>query len=402
MCGRPDGLRQVAEIEAAAPECRVTDLRERREAARRSPLPRRRAERAGTGRQVIAGQLLEQRSPARPSTASLARCSYVARPAAPIRRRRSGSAASRSTASAQRQRDPRRGTSSAFSPSRQELACGRGVGRHERDAAGERLKGLVRDHPCGLRSTSRRSRARSPAAAELAAAAARSRPIGDVRHVGRGASERRLELAAADDTKRDLGNERAAARIVSSPCSGISLPTKSAWNGCRGAAARCENRRSSAPTRQTRTRRVREAEPLDVELGLRLGVCDDARRPPGTRRDRSQERPAGERAWPESARDPGRGCRRARRAGRTRPVGSRAAAAQPGGRSGRDSRRGRRRRPVASPKAEASSPRRASLGQRSEARPTRPRAARPRPDTCRSATSTPAARRQDRTCALRG
>ena len=42
------------------------------------------------------------------------------------------------------------GTSSALSPSREELARGRRVGGDERRAARERLEGLVRDHPRGL------------------------------------------------------------------------------------------------------------------------------------------------------------------------------------------------------------------------------------------------------------
>ena len=49
------------------------------------------------------------------------------------------------------------------------------------------------------------------------------------------------------------GASRAAARIVSTPWSGISLPTKSAWNSCGG----CQpgrKRRSSAPTKQTASR----------------------------------------------------------------------------------------------------------------------------------------------------
>ena len=46
--------------------------------------------------------------------------------------------------------------------------------------------------------------------------------------VGGPVAEERVELTAADDRKRSSGASRAAARIVSSPCSGISLPTKSA------------------------------------------------------------------------------------------------------------------------------------------------------------------------------
>ena len=72
--------------------------------------------------------------------------------------------------------------------------------------------------------------------------------------------------------KGSSGASRAAARIVSRPCSGISLPTKSAWN----ASAGCQPGRNSRSSARSRPRaappRLRQ---LGEVAGVLGGVGDD-------------------------------------------------------------------------------------------------------------------------------
>ena len=89
------------------------------------------------------------------------------------------------------------------------------------------------------------------------------------------------------------GASRAASRIVSSPWSGISLPTKRTRNGSSGRQPAWKSR-SSAPTRHTRTRARGMLAELGEEVRVRLRVGDDevglAKRAPVDRRqDRGAE-----------------------------------------------------------------------------------------------------------------
>ena len=93
------------------------------------------------------------------------------------------------------------------------------------------------------------------------------------------------------------GARRAAARIVSSPCSGISLPTNSACPSAVGRPPRPEDALLRADEARLDPAGAERAEQLRVRVGVR---DHEIRRPEGTAVDRS-ERACPQAAGPEAA-----------------------------------------------------------------------------------------------------
>ena len=206
----------------------------------------------------------------------------------------------------------RRAGRAARSRRREQLARGGRVRGDERRAAGERLERLVRDHPRRPWPTCRRSRARSAARCSSSGSRSYSTQATCSTFGGR-VVEQAVELAAS---RRSGSAARAPAaprpRIVSSPCSGISLPTKSAVNGVRGRPAGPEHP-------------LLRADEADLDRGGRRASRQEARRAPRCRRRRGRPRGSARRSIARARaprarrRGSGRGrrraCPRARRAG---------------------------------------------------------------------------------------
>ena len=230
---RPDGLGQVADVEAPGLEGPLLEDRER--ATSRPRTPRSRARGA-----CVAG-VTRPRRPARaaPASARRARPRSPAPRTSPCPRRRSrrasaASAASRRTAAASASGSPG-GHEQRVVAVRQQLAGSGRVGRDER-----RRRRRAPGRPC--------SGSRAPPSRPSRRRRARSRPPGSRpgrssysthgTHSTFGGARRRAAARAGrcpTTPERDLGQRaRAAARIVSSPCRGISLPTKRTWNGRSG------------------------------------------------------------------------------------------------------------------------------------------------------------------------
>ena len=139
-----------------------------------------------------------------PSTSSLARSSYVRRPAAPRRLPSSGSACDTSHRVRERDRVARRNEQGVLAVGEQ-LAGGRGVGGDERRPTRERLVRLVRDHAVSLvRGAEDPQRAaRSPVLARQVLVGDPAGPL-DVRRM---LVHHAVELAAADDAHRHVWSE---------------------------------------------------------------------------------------------------------------------------------------------------------------------------------------------------
>ena len=161
---------------------------------------------------------------------------------------------------------------------------------------------------------------------------------------------------------RSSGASRAAARIVSRPCSGMSLPTKRHVNG----SARSQpgpKMRSSAPTKQTATRSARQPRKPREEVGVGLRVGDDeVGGPQRAAVERASAGPAASRAeapavGDERVRERDERVEHDRRA-RARPASRPAGRSGPGSRRQRVRRRGRRRAPQSRASARASRARR--------------------------------------------
>ena len=225
--GRPDRLGQVADVEAA---------RSGRPAAAARPAPtcrsRRRRRRPTSS---VRGRVTTTRSRARAAPASARREPPRSRaprtsPARPRRAARRGSGRRRDAAP----RPPAPPGLPAGRAARravgEQLPCGRGVCGDERRPAGERLEGLVRDHPRGLRRRPEDAE-RAAGRLELAREAPRSRPTAPTRRSAAASSSSGSSWPLPTMRNGISGASAAAARIVSRPCSGISLPTKSTWNG---------------------------------------------------------------------------------------------------------------------------------------------------------------------------
>ena len=201
VCGRPDGLGHVAEVEAAAARRRGGGARE---ACRTRPRRRRSPTRRRDGSLVPRARLLERarasarrarpRSPgsgrrrARPRRAA-ARAPVAGEP--PHRGRERGSVAGR---------DEERALAVA-----QQLAGRRRVGGDERRAARERLERLVRDHAARLGGRAEDAE-RAAGALDLRRQPLVLDPL-DPLDVRRPLAQQRVELAAADDAERDLRSE---------------------------------------------------------------------------------------------------------------------------------------------------------------------------------------------------
>ena len=119
--------------------------------------------------------------------------------------------------------------------------------------ARERLEDLVRDHTGRLAPAPK-----MPSAQPACRIRLRKFAVLDPRNVldvgGRPRGEQRPQLAAPRRSERNSGTSRAAARIVSSPWSGISFPTNRT-SKTRGASGAGGN--TGPPPRRTRRRRLR-------------------------------------------------------------------------------------------------------------------------------------------------
>ena len=244
---------------------------------------------------------LRWRAPGRPAS-----------PPAPIRSASSGSAASLPDRRGERRRVARRHEQRALAVDEQ-LARGGRVGGDQWRAARDRLERLVRDHASGLvrgaedaeRAARRLDLLRQPLVVDPA------HPV-DVRRAA--LEQRRRAGRCRSPGTAPRAASAAASRIVSSPCSGISLPTNSTWN----APAGCQpgrNSRSSAPTRHTSTRSRGQPERLPEEPRVLLGVGDDEVGPAERDRVDVAEHARARGAACRSGPDRRRACRRARRAG---------------------------------------------------------------------------------------
>ena len=266
---RPHRLDEVPDVEAAAPEGAVLQDGER-------PQPDGERRRRGTDETCgPASPPASARSSSdrqrRPRTSSEACASYVARPAAreplgqpparPATRRSAAASAPGPPAGRAAHRRRRSGA-----PARRASTA-----VITRPRAGERLEDLVRDH-------ARRLVARAEDPERAPGGAVRLGQLlvvepGDVRDVRRPGVEQGACWPSPTIRMSISGASSAAARIVSRPWSGISFPTKSAWNGSGG----CQpgrKRGSSAPTRATATRPSAEPEHAAEERGVGLRVRD--------------------------------------------------------------------------------------------------------------------------------
>ncbi len=249
--GRPDRLRHVAEVEAPAAERAVAEDGRRAEDRRRTRRSRDPDERARRHRGERAARAApRQRSP---STSSLARVAVggTAAGADPARELRLGG----EPAHRRGQRRAGRRAGRAARSRRRAAALGRaGVSAVTsgvpQASAWNALFGITRPAFADVPKTpsaqpARWSSCRQPLVVD---------PVDplDVRRAARASSASSWPLPTIRNGIS--GASRAAARIVSSPCSGISLPTKSAWKRSGGCQPGRKSR-SSAPTKQT-------AEPL--------------------------------------------------------------------------------------------------------------------------------------------
>ena len=296
MRRRPDRLREVADVEAPGLERLLLEHRERRHPG--GERADRDGESSARGRSRLA--MLVRSAPA--SVRRGRPRSRVPRTSRGRRRRSrsasTGSAARRRTAAASASGSPG-GTRSASRPSVEQLARGGRVGGHERRRAGERLERLVRDH-AGRLGVGPEDAERAARGLDLARAVLVVDPR-DPLDVWRAVVEELLELAAADDAKRDLGREArprrgsSRAREAGSACRRTARGT--GVSGCQPG----RKSRSSAPTKQTSTRPRASPNSLAEERGVRLGVGDDEigapKRPPVDEVDDAGTR----RAAPEAA-----------------------------------------------------------------------------------------------------
>src|SRR5262245_49354324 len=212
----------------------------------------------GRGSPLVDGH----RSPSRsrrhssPSTRWLARAPYVSRPPAPRRAASSESSARRLTAPASASGSPG-GTSSASRPpvSSSRAAGVSAVMRGTPQArAWNALFGITRRAFSEVPNTPRAQPAR------WSSAGSRSYSTQRIHSTFGGRVLSNPSSCPLPITRNgSSGASPAAARIVSSPCSGISFPTKTAVNGFSGVQP-CLKSRSSAPTKVT-ARRSGESPP---------------------------------------------------------------------------------------------------------------------------------------------
>ena len=196
VCGRPDGLRHVPEVEAAGVKRAVPEHGERSEPGRegRDGEGERSAQRA---RSRIESQRL-------PRTSSLAWRRYAASPPAAMRARKRVVGGEPAQRFGERLRVAGRDEERALLVDEQ-LARGRRVGGDERRGAGERLERLVRDHPRGLVRAAEDPE-RSACRVELAGEPLVLDP-GHPLDVRGARLEEPVELPRADDAERELGRE---------------------------------------------------------------------------------------------------------------------------------------------------------------------------------------------------
>ena len=163
----------------------------------------------------------------------------------------SGSAARRRIASASAAGSPG-GTSSAFSPSRSSSrAAGVSavISGAPQASAWYALFGITRKRLVGRPEDSQRAAGAPVLPREVVV----RRSTRSTRRSAAGPSIAPLSCPEPITRTSSSGASRAASRIVSIPCNGISLPTKRTRNGSSGRQPAWK-RRSSAPTRQTCTR----------------------------------------------------------------------------------------------------------------------------------------------------
>ena len=270
---RPDRLGEVADVEAAR---RVRSLLEHGE--RGHPCRERRDgdPQQGPRARHAASGALEQSPPARaehvlagPRLVGLAACGADPIGQGTVGREAADRRCERSRVS--------RGYEERVEAVREQLARGLGVGGHERRPAGERLEGLVRDHAGGLRR-----RAEDPECAPRGLDLAGEALVLDPRHpfdIGGPPVEEGLELAAADDAERDLGNERGRREDRLEAVERDQLADEEGVKGRLGLPAGPEQAVLGADEADLHPVR-REAELLAEEPAVGLGVGDDDVRPP--------------------------------------------------------------------------------------------------------------------------
>ena len=268
VCGRPDGLRHVSEVEAAAAEGAMPENRrgaeDARECGRREP-----DDGGWLHRATSCSTRPRQRSPSTSSLACVSVGGKAARADAPRKLRLAGEA---THGCRQRLRVAGRDEQRAVAVP-QQLAGRRRVGGDQRRPAGKCLKRLVRDHAAPPSRTSRRRRARTPRAGSPPAAA-RSRPTRPTRR----SAAARAEARRAGRCRRP--GTGSPARAVQPPGSSRARAAGSACRRrARGRFLRgCQpgrKSRSSAPTKQTASRSSGKLAELGQVACVLLRVCDD-------------------------------------------------------------------------------------------------------------------------------
>ena len=272
MRGRPDGLDQVADVEATGLEGSLLEDRERRTCRPRTRRPRPREGVART-RHAAAIARSSERPPARAED-RLARPLLV-RPAGRRRRsapRASWSPARRRIACRERGGVARRDEQRVLAVGEQ-LARGGRVGRDERRPAGERLEGLVRDHARGLVARAEDAE-RTAGRLDLARAGRRTRPTAPTRRspaASRGATRagrcRRRGTGSRAPARPPRGSSRA--RAAGSACRRRARET-----GARGCQPGLEEPLLGADEADLdpSSRRPNSSR---KKRGVRLGVGDD-------------------------------------------------------------------------------------------------------------------------------
>ena len=308
------------------------------------------------------------------------------------------SPASRRTAAASASGSPG-GTSRARLAVGEQLAGAGRVRRDERRSAGERLEGLVRDHARGLVGGAEDPERAAGAHGARSGSCSYSTQGDHSTFAGRAASTPR----AGRSRRRGTGSRaraRAASSTVSSPCRGISLPTKRAVNGSPALPAgpeepllRADEADRHLPVRGAGRARARSSAFASVSATTRSAersawrsTAESARAgsEPGRKRPRSSTSVSSSETsglktigFPRAAR---------RAAGRSRWPGI-----------AHDHGVEALLRPPEQPEPPHAASRTAADG------PAAHLCSRPsQTGTCRSSTSTPARRRQEITCALRG
>ena len=200
VCGRPDGLRHVSEVEATTAEGAMPENRRGAEDARKCG----RCEPDDGVRLQRADELLDETTPTFAEHFLAGQRSVGGKAARADARRKLGLAGEATHGCGQRLRVAGRDEQRAVAVP-QQLAGRRRVGGDQRRAAGECLKRLVRDHAGRLRGRPEDAE-RTPRALDLRRQPLVVHPL-DPLDVRRPVEQKRVELAAADDPERDLRRE---------------------------------------------------------------------------------------------------------------------------------------------------------------------------------------------------